>query len=158
MSIKVITPNCMRYGERPPGLPTKFWAVCRFYEPFVMGGHVAQRRRFLVDGYPREFTSRGHAWTLFCYLLGGRWQIHEKTTGAFVTSFPKAVKVPVVVCEVQHLLNITPDYAAQVMSMGKWNTAEEVDAEEAFRRLLMAEDVDAEEAFRRLLIQTRRST
>ena len=115
----------------------EFWAFARFYEPFVMGGSVWPEKKYKVTAEPVK-VGKVDCFIFFDEKFSKKWSLHEATTGGCLKDGPDREKL---IAEVKALLADTPDFAAQVATMGKPDNYEEIDTDKALERLSKSTEV-----------------
>ncbi len=117
-----------------------FWALCLFYEPFVMGGDVWQKRRYEVVG---EVSDPIDGYETFAWSnQSGDWQVHETKTGGLLG---KGETLHEAWSDAKKNVRETPDFAEQAKQLGPVLRHVAVEYAEAMRRLSKLEKPDKPE-------------
>jgi len=115
----------------------EFWARCRFYEPFTMGGDVWRWVKYKLEGTQRIAAG----YKVYTVDHGGLWTVYEARTGGAMCS---AKTEKAVLQKVRRLLKITPDFDEQVAAHRPLEGMCEVPTEEAIDRLKKTENAERE--------------
>jgi len=111
---------------------TEFWAICQYYEPFVMGGNAWQFRRFKVpNAEPVDFTT-GHKGFVYEDKRRDKWIVHELATGGWMGDGETKEEAILVA---NKNFDETPDINEQIADLGGVMNHKEVSFEDAQRRL-----------------------
>lgn len=107
------------------------WAICQFYEPFVMGGSVWQFRRFKVQAEDIKLVS-GFKGFLYRDQVSKVWRVYEESTGGMLGEGRTREEA---IYQANYNIKRTPDLRKQVETLGDPMRHEEADTAEALRRL-----------------------
>jgi hypothetical protein len=124
----------MRRRRRRRSMTTeenKFWAICRFYEPFTMGGDVWQWCRFQVEGKPLRMLRDIQAFIFFDD-VSKRWKVHEAGTGGFLGEGATDMDATY---HANKNIELTPDLEEQIKGLGDTGRFPVVEKDEALCRL-----------------------
>ncbi len=118
-----------------------FWALCLFYEPFVMGGDVWQKRRYQVVA---EASDPIEGYETFAWSnQEGEWRVHEKSTGGLLG---EGETLHEAWAEAKKNIKETPDFAKQVKQLGPVLNHTAVEYSEAMRRIKRQKEKEAAES------------
>lgn len=113
----------------------EFWAMCRFYEPFIFGGDVWQKKRYKVLAVP-VVVCGFDCFIFFDENYSKEWKLCEKETGGHIAEGKtKAATIKTAT----GLINETPDFRKQVATLGTVMNHTETTADEALKRLHKSE-------------------
>lgn len=111
-------------------MPVHF-AICQYYEPFVMGGNVWQWRRFGVESEQVELVD-GFTGFVFYDELTKEWRVHELTTGGLIGEGPNRLDA---IHKANTNIKETPDLREQMKSLGDTTQFPVVEAADALARI-----------------------
>ena len=110
---------------------TECYAICQFYEPFVMGGDVWQWRRYKVNAEPISLDRKFKAFVYHNHITA-KWCVHEAGTGGLIGTGRSRKDA---IDDANNNIKITPDLEKQVLALGDTSHFEETTYEEASRRI-----------------------
>jgi len=111
----------------------EFWARCRFYEPFTLGGDLWQWVKYKLEGY--EHVAAGYK--VYVVEFDGEAHVHEASTGGYMCKDKTRKKA---LQKARRLIKITPNFSTQIAAHQQLGNLREVETEEAIRRLSNGEN------------------
>lgn len=109
----------------------RFYAVCQFYEPFIMGGDVWQFRKYYVDGTAVQLANDISGFVFVDHTVG-EYHVHEVLTGIRLSSHMSESRAIAIANE---NIEMTSDLADQIRKFGDGSRYIEVPMAEALKRI-----------------------
>ena len=105
------------------------YALCKYYEPFVIGGPVWQFKRYEIDA---DDVNLVNGFKGFIFKIGTSWSVHELNTGGFIGS---GESIEEAIYSANCNIKDTVDLDDQIKSLGDVSKFPIVKTEEALQRL-----------------------